>query len=124
MKKTPVDTFVCANRYLQTCVGACVYVCAHVFQCKGRSVCATLNWLQWFRQQSRLEFKGIALPLLPFFFFFSYQPNIGSHYFLFQKALDNRVYMLLRYLNNFKLYIRIIQESEMTQVVKFTHGVQ
>lgn len=25
----PVNTFVCANRYLQACVGACVYVCAH-----------------------------------------------------------------------------------------------
>lgn len=29
-KNTPVNTFVCADRYLQACVGACVYVCAHV----------------------------------------------------------------------------------------------
>lgn len=41
-KKTAVNTFVCANRYLQACVGACVYVCAHVCWYKGGSVCATL----------------------------------------------------------------------------------
>lgn len=77
-----------------------------------------------------LTHQAGVLPLFTcclLFFSFSasvpYQPNIGFHYFLFQKALDNRVYMLLRYLNNFKLYIRSVLWSEITPV-NFTHGVQ
>lgn len=108
-KKTPVNTFVWANRYLQACVGACVSVCAHVCQCKGRSVCATLM-LIWYGGQTRDQagvLREMLTPNLPLCSI-STQHRL-SLLLIPKKLLDNRVYMLLRYLNNFKLYIRTIQ---------------